>query len=128
MNAYAQKSAYGQIHHMTVRGRDAEAEALIKAARQMDDALRHPDDLTARKNALQFNLKLWTAFQADLAEPDHPMSEDLREKMLSLSVFVDKQTAVAMGSKTPAPLKALIEINRNIGQGLMTMNRCRGAA
>lgn len=127
MNAYMNKSAYGQTHQMTVKGRDAEAEALIKAARLLDEARQDTADPSALVRALDFNTKLWTVFQADLSEPDHPMPKALKSRMLSLSLYVDQQTARALKSRDASCLQCLIEINRNIGQGLLTMNRAKQA-
>lgn len=126
MNAHMKNTAYGNVHQMTLKSRGAEAEALIKSARLLEAARQNPQDSDAWQKALDFNTKLWTAFQADLSEPSHPMPPNLRRKMLSLSIHVDRQTTRALKVRDADNLNCLIDINRNIGQGLMATSHAKG--
>jgi len=119
-------TAYGNAHQMTLKSRGAEAEALIKSARLLEAARQNPQDSDAWQKALDFNTKLWTAFQADLSEPSHPMPPNLRRKMLSLSIHVDRQTTRALKVRDADNLNCLIDINRNIGQGLIATSHAKG--
>ena len=46
------------------------------------------------------------------------LSGELKSDLLSLSLFVDKQTVKALADPRPEHLDVLIEINRNIALGL----------
>ena len=95
-----------------------EAHTFTDAARQLHEA-RTSGDRAAAVKALKNNLNLWTQVQAELSQPDHKMSADLRANLLRLSVFVDRQTMQALADPDPALLDALVEINRQIAQGQM---------
>jgi flagellar biosynthesis activator protein FlaF len=101
--------------------RELEAAALFKAARQIE-ACRHDWDAPGRPqaldDALRFNQRLWTFFQAELADPANPLPVGLRRNLLQLSAFIDKRTFEMMAAPTRDGLQALIEIDRNIATGL----------
>ena len=50
---------------------------------------------------------------------EHPLPVEIKANMISLSLFIDKQTNKAIGSRDPLMLDSLININRNIATGLM---------
>jgi flagellar protein FlaF len=70
------------------------------------------------EEALKYNQKIWTLFQAELAKPDNPLPKKLREDLLSLSAFVDKRIFELLSFPTPEKLTAIININLNIAAGL----------
>ncbi len=102
-----------------------EAWALVEAARRMATAIQSGplDDSETKKmarDALRLNWRLWTIFQTELSleeEPGMPLS--IRENMLNLCNYVDKYTVDAISEPTPEKISGLIEINRNIANGLM---------
>ena len=98
-----------------------EANALLEAARKMDACTGNLDDVDAYKAALRLNWRLWTIFQADIASAENPLPVEIKENILSLSVFIDKHTVGALAEPEGGKLKVLIEINRNIAAGLMTV-------
>jgi flagellar biosynthesis activator protein FlaF len=51
---------------------------------------------------------------------DNQLPLDIKENILSLSVFIDKHTVSALAEPAGRKLRVLIEINRNIASGLMT--------
>ena len=63
----------------------------------------------------------FTIFQADIASAENPLPVEIKENILSLSVFIDKHTVGALAEPEGGKLKVLIEINRNIAAGLMTV-------
>ena len=87
----------------------------------MDACLGGSDDVDAYKAALRLNWRLWTIFQADISTPENPLPLDIKENILSLSVFIDKHTVAALAEPEMRKLKVLIDINRNIASGLMTV-------
>ena len=110
---------YQKAQHLAVAPSQAEAQALTRAAMLLDKA-RHSvnDDYAAYATALTFNQTLWTIFQADLAGNAKDLPGGLRDDLLALSLFVDRQTILALGDPNPKHLDALIEINRNLARGL----------
>ena len=102
-------------------GRELEAAALFKAARQLEACSRDwaaPGRAQRLNEALQYNQRLWTFFQAEIAADDCELPLELRVNLLRLSGFIDKRTFELMAAPTAAGLHALIEIDRNIAAGL----------
>ncbi len=102
-------------------GRELEAAALYKAARQLEACRRNwdgPDHARNLDEALRYNQRLWTFFQAEIAADDCALPLEMRKNLLRLSAFIDKRTFEIMAVPTPEALQALIEIDRNIGAGL----------
>ncbi|MBB6251168.1 flagellar biosynthesis regulator FlaF [Nitrospirillum iridis] len=98
--------------------RDVEAWGLTEAARRLLQAQQTPNDPEPMRQALSLNQRLWTIFQSSMAEPDCPLPKDLREKILVLSLIVDRQTFERLGDLDATKLDSLIDINRNIAAGL----------
>ena len=100
--------------------RDTEAQALLEAARRLDAAAGNEQDHDGYRTALRLNWRLWTIIQADVAADGSPLPDDIRQNILSLSVFIDKHTVGALAEPHGRKLRVLIDINRNIAAGLMT--------
>jgi flagellar protein FlaF len=113
--------AYEQENREVVSGPELEAEGLTSTARQLAeirgdwDAEDRDDRLFA---ALKRNQRLWTFFQGELTNPEHPMPANVRQNLLNLSLFVDKRTFELMAEPAPEKLNILIDINKNIAAGL----------
>lgn len=107
----------------TASGRELEAAALFKAARQLEVCRKGWSEIagTSRlEEALRYNQRLWTIFQVELARPDHELPRDVRANLLKLSAFVDRRTFEIIADPRPELLDALIDLNRHIGAGLST--------
>ncbi|MBB5086907.1 flagellar biosynthesis regulator FlaF [Roseospira marina] len=98
--------------------REAEAMAFIKASAMMEESQRNSEDVALRSQALRFNQLFWTILQADIMDPNNALPSDIKGNIMSLSIFVDKQTSKALRSVDPADLDILISINRNLAAGL----------
>lgn len=115
--------AYEAAGKAASSNRELEAAALFKAARKLE-AVRgdwdSPDRKESLQDALRYNQRLWTFFQAELSVPDHEMLTEVRVNLLRLSGFVDRRTFEILAAKEPVPdqLQVLIDINRNIAAGL----------
>lgn len=96
----------------------SEAWALVEAAKRMAEAVLNGDNEAARA-ALRLNWRLWTIFQAELSENETLVPDQIRENMLRLCLFVDKTTVTLLAEPTPEGINNLVNINRNIAQGLM---------
>ena len=66
--------------------------------------------------AVDWNRRLWRTLAADCMDDRNTLTEDVRAKIISLSLWVAKYSRSVPREK--APLDPLIEINRTIMQGL----------
>ena len=117
------RHAYEAGAKTAVTNRELEATALFKAARKLEACMQAwdtPGHAQQLDEALRYNLRLWTLFQCELAQPDHGIVPTLRRDLLRLSAFVDKRTFEIMSAPEPQKLQALIDIDRNIAMGLST--------
>ena len=110
--------AYQTSQKLGSAPRQTEARALLEAARMMDAAVES-DDADAYRAALRLNWRLWTIIQADVTAPECELPTEIRENIISLSVFIDKHTVGALAERSGDKLRVLIDINRNIASGLM---------
>jgi len=115
------RQAYEQGAKTADSSRQLESAALFKCARMLESCQRTwdaPGREEALDEALRQNMRLWTLFQAEMAQPEQNVPMDMRINLLKLSRFVDKRTFELMADPQPDKLQALIDINRNIGSGL----------
>ena len=68
--------------------------------------------------AIDWNRRLWRTLAADCMDDRNSLTQDVRAKIISLSLWVAKYSRNVTRDK--APLDPLIEINRNIMQGLQS--------
>ena len=114
-------AAYQNIERETVSGREAEARVLTLAATKLKTCQNNwgNDDSKAQLNeALSFNQKIWSIFQAELVKPENPLPENLKNNVLRLSAFIDKRIFDIMAFPSPEKLNIIIKINQNIAAGL----------
>jgi len=67
-------------------------------------------------DAIDWNRQLWRTLAADCMDDRNTLTQDVRAKIISLSLWVSKYSRSVAREK--APLDPLIEINRTIMQGL----------
>ena len=112
--------AYSRTSHTTAAPREIEAQALLKAARQLLDVQANwagPD--RNMHNALLFNRRLWSIFMSAATQPaDNAQPAEVRQNIANIGVFVMKQTVDMQLNPDPAKLQSLIDINRNLAAGL----------
>jgi flagellar protein FlaF len=92
--------------------------AFTKAALMLEDAKKNFEDKSLISQALRFNQLFWTILQADIANPDNALPNEIKANIMSLSLFVDKQTLRPVNSIDLSDLEVLIDINRNLAMGL----------
>jgi flagellar protein FlaF len=103
----------------------SEAWALLEAARTLNQTKDGPiDDFRA---ALRANWRLWTIFQASLIEPDCTMPNEIRGNLLGLANFIDKTTVELLAERDAKRIEALVNINRQISEGLLEGARADAA-
>jgi flagellar biosynthesis activator protein FlaF len=110
---------YARTSQTTASPREIEAQALLKAARQLREVQTNwtgPD--SNMHKALMFNRRLWTIFMSAAEANDNPNSLEVRQNIANIGVFVLKQTVEMQMDPHPSKLKSLIDINCNIAAGL----------
>jgi flagellar biosynthesis activator protein FlaF len=103
----------------------SEAWALLEAARQLNQTKDGPIDNF--RAALRANWRLWTIFQASLIEPDCTLPSEVRGNLLGLANFIDKTTVELLAERDVKKIDALLNINRQISEGLMEGARAHTA-
>src|SRR5260370_26534062 len=110
--------AYARTSQTTTAPREIEAQALLKAARQLQDVQTNwigPDK--NMHQALLFNRRLWSIFMSAAETNDNPQPLEIRQNIANIGRFVLKQTLRRQINPDPAKLKTLIDINCNIAAG-----------
>jgi flagellar protein FlaF len=112
-------NAYARTSQNTASPREIEAQALLKAARQLKDVQTNwSGSDRALQNALLFNRRLWSIFMSAADSNDNQQPMQIRQNIANIGVFVMKQTVEMQINPDPAKLKSLIDINCNIAAGL----------
>ena len=68
---------------------------------------------------LKYNQLLWSIVQADVSEDSNALPDELKANLMSLSLFVDRQTTKALTDASEELFDSLISINLNISEGLL---------
>jgi flagellar protein FlaF len=77
-------------------------------------------------DACFMNHQLWGALLADLALPQNALPDDLKARLISLALWVQRYTpGVMQGTASPDPL---ISVNRNILDGLSAAPAAKAGA
>jgi flagellar protein FlaF len=112
-------NAYARVSRTTSSPRDIEAQALLKAARQLEEVKLNWNGPDKRMNAaLLFNRQLWSIFMSAAESNDNPQPIEIRQKIANIGVFVMNQTIDMQINPEPQKLASLIDINCNIAAGL----------
>jgi flagellar biosynthesis activator protein FlaF len=101
--------------------RDLEAAVLNKAAEFLLDVQSHwheeenNDYLT---EVLKYNQRLWNLFLDEVVDDGDRLPDQVRQNILSLSIFIGERTVEVLKSPAPEKLDILIKINRGLAEGL----------
>jgi len=111
--------AYARTSQTTAPPREIEAQALLKAARQLQDVQTNwAGPNKNMHNALLFNRRLWTIFMSAAETDDNPQPLEIRQNIANLALFVMQRTIEIQINPDPTKLKSLIDINCNLAAGL----------
>lgn len=116
-------NAYTNMQKESLSGRELEASVLSRAGimlKQVQDNWSAPDRDKKLLDAVKFNQKVWSFFQAELSDPENPLPKKLREDILNLSIFIDKTLFEVLAFPEPNKLSIVIDIDFNIAAGLRT--------
>jgi len=114
-------NAYATIQKETLSGRELEASVLTRAGlmlKQVQENWLAPERDAKLLEAIKFNQKVWSFFQAELSDPENPLPKNLREDILNLSIFVDKRLFEVMANPDKDKLNIVVDIDFNIAAGL----------
>jgi flagellar biosynthesis activator protein FlaF len=117
----AQIQAYKTAQIPSMSGRDIEAGALTRCALMLSKCQNNWDASNRDENlaeALRTNQRVWSIVQSELVKDDNPLPIEIRNNLLTLSVFIDKRIIEVMAHPAPEKLKILIDINLNLAAGL----------
>ena len=111
--------AYARTSQTTAAPREIEAQALLKAARQLQEVQNNwtGPDRNLHK-ALMFNRRLWSIFMTEAEANENPHPLEVRQNIANIGLFVMQQTIEMQMNPDPAKLKSLIDINCNLAAGL----------
>ena len=116
-----QLDAYRTVQKTTMSGRDIEASILTQAALKLQMCQSNwggEGNDEKLDEAIQYNQRVWSIFQGELAKDDNPLPKKLRQDILSLSLFIDKRIFDVLSSPSPEKLTVIININLNLAAGL----------
>ena len=112
--------AYARTVQSSAPAREVEAQALLKAAKQLHEVQSNWGEIDRQRvdAALRFNRQLWAIFLSAAQNEANPQPAEVRQRIANIGVFVMNQTVEMLIDPQPAKLSSLIEINRNIAAGL----------
>jgi flagellar protein FlaF len=102
-----------------------EAWALLESARLMEAA--KTQGAAEILTAIRRNWRLWTIFQASLVDAECTVPPEVRGNLLGLADFIDRHTAGLIAEPDPKNIDVLVNINRQIGEGLLEGQRAAAA-
>ena len=102
-----------------------EAWALLELARGLEGA--KSAGTSELLEALRRNWRLWTVFQASLIDAECTLPALVRGNLIGLANFVDRHTAKLLAEPDPNQVDVLVNINRQIGEGLLEGQRAASA-
>ena len=104
-------------------GNPARTEAGRCSKRRASSIRRRTAPVDAFRAALRRNWRLWTIFQANLLDPGCPVPAEIRRNLLGLANFIDRHTAELLAKRDPTKVEVLVNINRQISEGLLDGQR-----
>jgi flagellar protein FlaF len=123
-NPYASAAgAYGTNAQKNANDpRELEARVLLKAAQYLQDVQSDIDNISGDDldTVLKYNRAIWVMFLDNLAQNEGDMyPDDLRSNIANLANFIFKREIDILAKPEKSKLDVLININRNIAEGLM---------
>lgn len=118
---YNAVKSYQAVAKETLSGRETEARVLTQGALKLIECQKNwnaPDNKQRLDEALEYNQKIWSIFQAEVSNPENPLPNKLKIDILQLSQYVDKKIFKAIAFPAPENLDMIIKINQNIAAGL----------
>ncbi|WP_394699191.1 flagellar biosynthesis regulator FlaF [uncultured Cohaesibacter sp.] len=67
---------------------------------------------------MTFNRNIWTFIVGELLDDDHELPAEIRQNIVNLGIFTFNQTLRIISDPRNSGVDTLININRNIAEGL----------
>lgn len=96
--------------------RQQESEMLTRINTELIRAASKPENVADYNNALLRNQRIWNIFLVALTDENHPYPITLKAELISLGIWVNRQTQKAISSRQE--VDGLIALNRDIIEGL----------
>ena len=109
-------SAYTNVQNKTDDPRDIEYRLLAQVTRSLMAARDGNVEFAKKIEAVLWNRDIWAALRLDLADEGNQLPKELRASLISISIWMEKETFAIMDGR--GDLDAVIDINRNIMAGL----------
>jgi flagellar protein FlaF len=108
--------AYQKTQRITEDPREKEYRLFGQVTGALIDAQKNNARGTPLVEAIDWNKRLWRTLAADCLDDRNRLSQDVRAKIVSLSLWVSKYSKEV--TRQGASLDPLIAVNRTIMQGL----------
>jgi len=108
--------AYQNTQRITEDSRTTEYRLFGQVTGALIDAQKNGQAATPLVEAVDWNKKLWRTLAADCMDERNQLPQEVRAKIVSLSLWIAKYSRQV--TRNGAPLDPLIEVNRNMMQGL----------
>jgi len=115
--------SYNEMQKESLSGRELEASVLTRAGlmlKTVQERWDDPDRNDKLLEAIKFNQKVWSLFQAELSDPENPLPVNLKQDIINLSLFIDKRLFEVLAYPEAEKLTIVADINFNIAAGLRT--------
>lgn len=113
--------SYQSVDKETMSGRETEARVLTQGALKLVDCQNNWDASNLKQrldDALKYNQRIWSIFQVEMAKPDNPLPDQIKQNILLLGRFIDQRIFDTMAFPKKEKLNIIIKINQNIAAGL----------
>jgi len=113
--------SYNEMQKESLSGRELEASVLTRAGvmlKNVQENWNDPDRNDKLLEAIKFNQKVWSLFQAELSDPENPLPSSLKQDIINLSLFIDKRLFEVLAYPEAEKLTIVADINFNIAAGL----------
>lgn len=111
--------AYARMAQTTANPRERDAQLLLRAAARFAAAQNsNPFDRNGARDAATFNRKLWTVFLSAVSRAENPLDPATKANLKNIAMFVLRRSAAIEINPAADQLGALIDINRNLAEGL----------
>lgn len=109
-------STYKSAVKQSTDTRDVEYRLLAQVTGALMEARDDMKNVKKRVEAVSWNRDVWAALRTDLYDDNNQLPKELRAAIISISIWVEKETLAVMDNL--GDINALIDINRNIMAGL----------
>lgn len=120
-------AAYKRTIRESESPRQIERRVFLRVTSELEKQVQDFDSASAKETrsdllavglrmTIAENLKLWSTIKHDLSQPDNGLPLQLKAGLISLALFVERQTAAVLGGG--AGLGVLVSINQSLISGL----------